>query len=112
IVTKALTSEYEKTGQLPSEAPFFRGEGISLFADAKNSAALTSAAGSSPSLTSILKAHLSRLGEGDYFGLLAYVEMNAAHEAALQRTRHRVRDARRVATCLGFGPRFLHSTGQ
>ena len=38
--------------------------------------------------------------------------MFPAHEAALQETRHRVRDAKRVATCLGFGPRFLHSTGQ
>ena len=69
-------------------------------------------AGSTPSLTSLLNAHLARLGQGDYFALLAYVEMNATHEAALQRVRHRVRDAKRVATCLGFGPRFLHSTGQ
>jgi transaldolase/glucose-6-phosphate isomerase len=38
--------------------------------------------------------------------------MNDEHEAVLQRIRHRVRDRRRVATCLGFGPRFLHSTGQ
>jgi transaldolase/glucose-6-phosphate isomerase len=38
--------------------------------------------------------------------------MNAAHEAALQLVRHRVRDKKHVATCLGFGPRFLHSTGQ
>jgi transaldolase/glucose-6-phosphate isomerase len=38
--------------------------------------------------------------------------MNAANEAVLQRTRHRVRDSKGVATCLGFGPRFLHSTGQ
>ena len=49
---------------------------------------------------------------GDYFALLAYIEMNADNEAALQRSRHRVRDRKRVATCLGFGPRFLHSTGQ
>jgi transaldolase/glucose-6-phosphate isomerase len=112
IATKSLTSEYEKTGKLPSEAPFFEGEGVSLFADPKNADALKSAAGSSPSLTSFLKAHLARLGQGDYFALLAYVEMNAAHEAALQRARHRVRDGKRVATCLGFGPRFLHSTGQ
>jgi len=68
--------------------------------------------GSSRSLTSFLKAHLARLDQGDYFALLAYVEMNAVHEAALQRARHRVRDSKRVATCLGFGPRFLHSTGQ
>ena len=59
-----------------------------------------------------LRAHLGRIGEGDYFALLAYVEMNEAHEEQLQRTRHKVRDAKRVATCLGFGPRFLHSTGQ
>ncbi len=38
--------------------------------------------------------------------------MNEAHEEQLQRIRHKVRDAKRVATCLGFGPRFLHSTGQ
>jgi transaldolase / glucose-6-phosphate isomerase len=112
IATKALTSEYERTGQLPSEAPFFAADGIKLFADANNAGALVSAAGSSPTLTSMLKAHLGRLGKGDYFALLGYVEMNAAHEAALQRCRHRVRDARQVATCLGFGPRFLHSTGQ
>jgi transaldolase/glucose-6-phosphate isomerase len=112
IATKSLTSEYEKTGKLPSEAPFFEGEGIKVFADAKNLAALKKAAGPAPSLAAYLKAHMDRLGKGDYFALLGYVEMNAAHEAALQLVRHRVRDRKRVATCLGFGPRFLHSTGQ
>jgi transaldolase/glucose-6-phosphate isomerase len=112
IATKVLTSEYEKTGALPSESPFFEGEGVKLFADPKNAEALQAAAGSSPSLTSYLKAHLARLRQGDYFALLAYVQMNAEHETALQRARHRVRDSKRVATCLGFGPRFLHSTGQ
>jgi transaldolase/glucose-6-phosphate isomerase len=112
IVTKSLTSAYEKSGALPAEAPFFDRGGVKLFADVKNAAALTSAAGSSPSLGAYLKAHLARLGAGDYFALLAYLQMNAAHEAALQQIRHRVRDTRRVATCLGFGPRFLHSTGQ
>jgi transaldolase/glucose-6-phosphate isomerase len=111
VATKALTSEYEKTGKLPSEAPFFEGEGVKLFADEKNQAALKKAAGS-PSLNAYLKAHLERLGTGDYFGLLAYVPMTAAHEETLQAARHRVRDKKRVATCLGFGPRFLHSTGQ
>ena len=46
------------------------------------------------------------------YTLLAYVQMNGAHEDALQTGRHAVRDKKRVATCLGFGPRFLHSTGQ
>jgi transaldolase/glucose-6-phosphate isomerase len=55
---------------------------------------------------------MARLGAGDYFALLAYVEMNAEHEALLQTLRTNVRDRKRVATVLGFGPRFLHSTGQ
>jgi len=38
--------------------------------------------------------------------------MNAEHESLLQGLRHAVRDRKQVATCLGFGPRFLHSTGQ
>jgi hypothetical protein len=60
----------------------------------------------------VLRAHLGRLGPGDYAALLAYVEMTATNEAALQGIRARLRDRYRVATCLGFGPRFLHSTGQ
>ena len=52
------------------------------------------------------------LRPGDYFALLAYIEMNAAHENQLQAMRTNLRDHKRVATCLGFGPRFLHSTGQ
>jgi hypothetical protein len=85
---------------------------VKLFADEANAQALRTAAGNAPSLASYLTAHLARLGARDYFALLAYVPMNAADEAALQATRHRVRDGKRVATCLGFGPRFLHSTGQ
>jgi hypothetical protein len=55
---------------------------------------------------------LDRLRPGDYFALLAYLEMNDAHKRALSAMRLSVRDRKRVATCLGFGPRFLHSTGQ
>ena len=112
LVTKSLTSEYETSGNLPSETPFYEGDGVRLFADARNVAALKQSVGQAPSLTGYLKAHLDRLTAGDYFALLAYIEMNAANESALQRSRHRVRDRKVVATCLGFGPRFLHSTGQ
>ena len=76
------------------------------------SAALANATGSDRSLKNYLRAHLARLGASDYFALLAYVEMNAEHESLLQALRMTVRDRKRVATCLGFGPRFLHSTGQ
>lgn len=111
VATRKLTDEYERTGALPSESPFFEAEGIKLFADSRNTAALRDAA-SEQSLAGYLKAHLEQLKPHDYFALLAYVEMNEAHSESLQAAREAVRDAKQVATCLGFGPRFLHSTGQ
>ena len=111
IATKKLTEEYERNGSLPAETPMFEAEGVKLFADEKNAGALNDAV-TDRSLSGYLKAHLDRLTAGDYFALLAYVEMNQTHEDALQSARHAVRDRKRVATCLGFGPRFLHSTGQ
>jgi transaldolase/glucose-6-phosphate isomerase len=110
VATRRLTDEYERTGRLPAEAPILEEAGIRLFADAENAGAL--AAGPEPSLVGALRAHLGRLRPGDYFAILAYLEMSAANEQPLQAVRLAVRDARRVATCLGFGPRFLHSTGQ
>ncbi|MHB8756109.1 MAG: bifunctional transaldolase/phosoglucose isomerase, partial [Candidatus Acidiferrales bacterium] len=112
IATKKLTEQYEKTGSLPPEQPFFEERGIKLFTDEKNAAALNQAVGGGKSLVAYLRAHLGRLKAGDYFATLAYIEMNDAHEESLQAIRHAVRDNKRVATCLGFGPRFLHSTGQ
>ena len=63
-------------------------------------------------LAGYLRAHLGRIKAGDYFALLGYIQMNEEHEAQLQKMRHALRDKKHVATCLGFGPRFLHSTGQ
>ncbi len=106
--TRKLTEAFERSGELPSEAPFFEEDGIALFGDEKNVAAL----GKRSSLAEYLRAHLERLALRDYFAVLAFIEKNTAHESALQSIRHYVRDKKRVATCLGFGPRFLHSTGQ
>jgi transaldolase / glucose-6-phosphate isomerase len=108
IETRKLTSEYEATGKLPPEAPFFEDKGIKLFADEKNAGALKGGA----TLAGVLQTHLSRLGAGDYFAVLGYLPMNSANEKVLQEIRHAVRDNKKVATVLGFGPRFLHSTGQ
>ena len=112
IATRNLTSEYEKTGSLPAEKPIVEDDGIKLFTDAKNAADLARAAGGDKSLAGYLKAHLGRIGTGDYFAVLGFIQMNAEHEATLQAIRHAVRNKKHVATCLGFGPRFLHSTGQ
>jgi transaldolase/glucose-6-phosphate isomerase len=108
IETRKLTTQYETTGSLPAESPFFEEKGIKLFADEKNAAALKGGA----KLSDVLKTHLSRAGAGDYFAVLGYIPMNAANEKALQSIRHSVRDKKKIATVLGFGPRFLHSTGQ
>jgi transaldolase / glucose-6-phosphate isomerase len=108
IATRKLTSEYETTGKLPSEEPFLEADGVKLYADPKNADALKNG----KTLTEILKTHLNRAGQGDYFAMLAYITMNAENEAALQTIRHSVRDKKTIATVLGFGPRFLHSTGQ
>jgi transaldolase/glucose-6-phosphate isomerase len=69
-------------------------------------------ASSGETLVGSLKAHLGRLRAGDYCAVLAYIARDEAHERALQDIRTKIRDAKHVATCVGFGPRFLHSTGQ
>ncbi len=109
VKTRELTTAYDKTGTLPSEAPFATVDGVQLFADPRNEAELKPKA---TSLAAALKAHLDRAGAGDYVAMLAYIDRTAAHIDAMQAMRHQVRDAKKVATCLGFGPRFLHSTGQ
>jgi transaldolase / glucose-6-phosphate isomerase len=91
VATRALTDHYEKAGTLPPDSPL----GVS-----------------DPAFAATLKAHLESIKPGDYAAFLAYVPMNETHEAELSAIRLAVRDRFRVATCVGFGPRYLHSTGQ
>ena len=91
VATRALTDHYETAGALPAESP--------LRAD-------------DPAFAAKVGAHLRTAKPGDYVALLAYIPMNEAHDAELQTARVAVRDRLRVATCVGFGPRYLHSTGQ
>jgi transaldolase/glucose-6-phosphate isomerase len=101
IATKKLTTEFEEKGSLPAETPALTEDGISLFGTVQGK-----------TVEECLLAHLNSLKTGDYFALLAYIQMSEENEATLQAIRTGVRDKKRVATCLGFGPRFLHSTGQ
>ena len=59
-----------------------------------------------------LRALLGRVHDGDYVALLAFLPMNDTTRDALYRVRSRIREATRAATIIGFGPRYLHSTGQ
>ncbi len=111
VATRAMTDAFEKTGSLPSEPPVCTDNGIVLYTDERNAQALRRK-GANSTLESWLKAHLARLDDGDYFALLAHLDATADRTQSLQRLRVAVRDRKRVATTLQFGPRFLHSTGQ
>ena len=111
IETRALTTAYEKTGSLPVREPVLVDGGIGLYATEAYAATLKAAAPAA-TLAGYLRAHLNQIHAGDYFATLAFLPMFPEHEEAIQGFRHKVRDAKKVATCLGFGPRFLHSTGQ
>ncbi len=111
VEARKLTDEYEKEGKLPDETPFFESEGVKMFASKEYGGELAAAV-TEPTLASLVAAHIDKIGANDYFALLAFIEMNASHEAILQAIRQKVLRETRAATCLGFGPRFLHSTGQ
>ncbi len=113
LAARALMAEYESSGMLPAATALVEESPLTLYADAKNAEALAARVAESASLADWLAAHLQRIRPGDYFALLAYLDrLDEACLSRLQTIRHRVRDACQVATCLGFGPRYLHSTGQ
>ncbi len=106
--TRALTQQYETSQTLPDQQPTFRDDGIALYADPRNADEL----GRNNTLGGYLKSHFDRVRPGDYVALLAYVERNPAHTQVLTEVRTFLRDHSGAATCVGFGPRFQHSTGQ
>ena len=109
--TRQLTAAFEETGHSPDERPFLEDRGLRFFSDGDPTQARhTTAAGQDA--VACLGAHLERMQAGDYFAINAYIAMNEENYTELQALRHAVRDAKKVATTLGFGPRFLHSTGQ
>ncbi len=112
VAARTLTAAYESSGKLPPEKPLLEGGGLTLFTDPRNADALLTAAGGAKTPEAVIAAHLGRVKPGDYFAVNAYVEMDDANDKELQALRLAVRDAKKVATTLGYGPRFLHSTGQ
>jgi len=110
--TAALMQAYDHTHDLQVEVPIFRENGSALYADPGNAAEL----GRHNTLAGYLRTHFERTiaggPAGDYIAILAYVARTEATEIALGALAGQLRDARRAATCHGFGPRFQHSTGQ
>ena len=105
IEARKLVDAYEATGSLEEETPLAETADFAIYAPKGSRAGSGDAAG-------LLRAHYAGLKPGSYAGFLAYVERNADHAAAISAMRLAVRDATHAATVAGFGPRFLHSTGQ
>jgi transaldolase/glucose-6-phosphate isomerase len=112
VLALQMTTQYEKTGQLPQPTPLISEDGITLFTDEKNKQDITKLLVDEPSVIGYLRAHLNQIQKDDYVDLSAFIEMSDEHTALLQQSRVLIRNRKKIATCLGFGPRFLHSTGQ
>ncbi len=111
IEARKLTDQFEETGSFEPETPFFETENFQFFSSEKYAGKLLEMV-EEKNVTDLLSAHFENIDEGDYFALLAYIEMNDANEEKLGRLREHVLKFHLSATCMGFGPRFLHSTGQ
>ncbi len=106
--TRHLLEEYKTNGALPEQDEAAQGRGLTALASSDTIQEL----GAGLSIADFIVAHLKRAGEGDYVALCDYIQESAEHEAAIQAIRVHLRDALKVATTTGYGPRFLHSTGQ
>lgn len=106
--TKRLIGEFRAHGRLPEEDPILADGRIQLYGDQATADAVKGA----ETLGDTLKSSLKRIKTGDYVALTAYLQATPAHAEALAAIRSSIRDRFRVATTLGYGPRFLHSTGQ
>lgn len=109
--TRDLTKVVERTGALPRETPLFRVNSLSLFADRANATALAECS-AGHSLEHYLAAHFGRAETGDYLAILSFLPMTDEITAAITRLRRSLRQRTGAATTSGFGPRYLHSTGQ
>ncbi|MFI5338787.1 MAG: bifunctional transaldolase/phosoglucose isomerase [Candidatus Methylomirabilales bacterium] len=106
--TKRLLGEFKAKGRLPEGSPIFTDSSVRLYGDGASAAALKGA----KTLADALRGHLNRIRPRDYVALTAYLQATPAHAETLGGIRSHIRDRFRVATTLGYGPRFLHSTGQ
>ena len=106
--TKAHLETFKKEGRLVETSPLLIDSDMQVFADESNQQALKG----SSSLDDLIAAHVTRLQAGDYFAMNVYVERTEIVHAVFDRIRAKIRETKQVATTLGYGPRFLHSTGQ
>src|SRR5205085_1405561 len=105
--TKRLLEVYKQQGWLPSPEVVVENDSLSVYGKTETGEQLDASL-----LADFIITHLKRAGSGDYIALLGYIQETAEHDELLQALRRHLRDALKVATTVGYGPRFLHSTGQ
>jgi transaldolase / glucose-6-phosphate isomerase len=114
--TNRLLAEFRSKGRLPEDEPASTAGALRLYCDAYTRGALEKLGNdhgdSGKSLENYFASFLRQAQPGDYIALMAYLEPSSGFKALLRAIRMQLRDSLHVATTLGFGPRFLHSTGQ
>lgn len=109
VKAREMMAAYQEQGQLPAEAPLFKVDGIKVYSIGLGISFPTE---EEPSLKEIFNGFLGAADPGAYFTVQAYLPDTDKTHQALSVLRHGLRDRTGFATTLGFGPRFLHSTGQ
>jgi hypothetical protein len=103
--TKAILENYKSAGSLDQQRPVLSEGSLSFYTAGESSLSASSA-------LELLSNYLGSANEGDYIAFLNFLEETDAYDAVIQRLRVNLRDATRCATTAGYGPRYLHSTGQ
>ena len=98
---RAMVAEYQHSGRLPSLVPALAEDGISVFGETE-----------ADTPGEALRSFLSNTRPGDYIALQAFIKPDDNTAAALNNLRENLLDTYHLATTVGYGPRFLHSTGQ
>ena len=102
--TKELLSAFTRRGQLDQRNTIASDESITIYgADDADKA---------ESIADVLRSQLATIEPGDYIAFLNYIEETPETDRQFQALRTLLRDKTRCATTVGYGPRFLHSTGQ
>ena len=105
--TKELLNTFVSQGNLPEQTALVADKTLTVYADGNTRETLPAT-----SVIDALRAHLATVKPGDYIAFLNYFEETSEFDAELQEIRTYLRDATKCATTIGYGPRFLHSTGQ
>jgi transaldolase/glucose-6-phosphate isomerase len=104
--TKAKINAYQQNGSFDEGRPIWEGDKAKVYGRTFEGLK------SDGDLPQVVEQFVRQAGEGDYIAINAYVPRNAETLASLQKLRARIQQLTGRATTMGFGPRFLHSTGQ